>query len=107
MADKYKSIVSGAGVGAYEGYREAYRRAHKIGTGLGAKGKLDRKRKKWSDEAHGMGDERAQEFMEKKERKFKSKRTKSEKIADEVEDGVREIGGKKKRNYPERKKKLY
>ena len=71
---------------------------YRIGTGPWAKGKLsklDRKRKKWSDKAHGK--QNPQEFMEEKERKFKSKRTRSEKIADEVEDEIREIGGKKKK----------
>ena len=88
--------------------------------------KLDKKRKKWDQKAEELnankGEAAAQGYIEKKERKFHSKPTKSEKkaaqardpgaetkserIAGEVEDGLRDPGGKKKPDYKKRKKEL-
>ena len=105
---------------------------YRAGTGLGGKGKLSKEEKidkkraaiwkekspKWYGKAEelneGPGAEAAQAYMMKKDKKFydktqakkaraAGKETKSERIAAEVEEGLREIGGKKKPNYEELK----
>jgi hypothetical protein len=88
--------------------------------------KLDKKREKWGYKAEELnadeGASAAQAYIEKKEKKFHSKptrsekkaaqardpgaETKSERIAGEVEDSLREPGGKKKPDYKKRKKQL-
>ena len=109
---------------------------YRSGTGVGAKGKLDpwenpmdpelrkkkeakllqrnikqqerkeaKKLKKFSDKAHGKPN--PQEYMKKKQEAFSRKETKSEKVAGEIEDDLRYVGGLKKPNYRELKNKLY
>lgn len=69
-----------------------------------------KKRKKWGAKAEELaadeGRDAAQSFIEKKEAKFAGKETVSERVAGEVEDELRYIGGLKKPGYKKNKAAL-